>query len=142
MKQCSKRKDNILLALVAAHEQLLWVRDLLFFEEVATNEEVGDGVKETLEAMENTLGTAALDVAAKEAEEHGYCDLCNELRRITSCDHCPFNGKNGSCWIGEMERQDEIGWQQAREKWIDEQGRKRVIVHGEAESNESNELLW
>lgn len=139
MKQCFKRKDDILLALVAAHEQLLWVRDLLSFEEVATNEEVGDGVKEALEAMENTLGTAALDVAAKEAEEHGYCDLCNELRRLTSCDHCPFNGKNGSCWISEMERQDEIGWQQAREKWMDKQGRKRVIVHGEVESNE---LPW
>ena len=136
MKQCSKRKNNILLALVAAHEQLLWVRDLLRWEDTTANEEVKQGTKEALEAMENTLGTAALDVAAEEAEEHGYCDLCNELRRITSCDHSPYNGKNGSCWIGGMERQDEIGWQQAREKWIDEQGRKRVIVHGEIDENE------
>lgn len=44
-----------------------------------------------------------------------------------------------------MERQDEIGWQQAREKWMDEQGREKVIVYGEVESNESNEnneLPW
>lgn len=139
MKQCSKRKNDILLALVAAHEQLLWAKDLLSFEEAAANEEVGEGVKEALEGVESTLGTAALDVAVEEAEERGYCDLCDELRRLTSCDHCPFNGKDGSCWIGEMERQDEIGWQQAREKWMDEQGRKRVVVHGEMDKNE---LPW
>lgn len=139
MKQCSKKKNDILLALVAAHEQLLWAKDLLSFEEAAANEEVREGVKEALEALEGTLGTAALDVAVEEAEEHGYCDLCDELRRLTSCDHCPFNGKNGSCWIGEMERQDKVSWQQAREKWMDEQGRKRVIVRGEVDENK---LLW
>lgn len=90
MKQCSKRKDDILLALVAAHEQLLWARDLLRWEGATVNEEVEQGTKEALEALEGTLGTAA-----EEAKKNGYCDLCDELRRRMSCDHCPFNGKNG-----------------------------------------------
>lgn len=135
MKQCSKRKNDILLALIAAHEQLLWARDLLRWEGATANEEVEQGTKEALEATESTLGTAAVE----EAEERGYCDLCNELRRFTSCDHCPFNGKNGSCWISDVEQQDKVSWQQAREKWMDEQGRKRVIVRGEVDENK---LLW
>ena len=142
MKQCSKKKNDILLALIAAHEQLLWARDLLRWEGATANKEVEQGTKEALEALEGTLGTAALDVAVEEAEERGYCDLCDELRRLTNCDHCPFNGKNGMCWISDVERQNEIGWQQAREKWMDEQSRKRVIVHSEVESNENNELPW
>ena len=124
MKQCSKRKDDILLALVAAHEQLLWARDLLRWEGATANEEVEQGTKEALEALEGTLGTAALDVAVEEAKEAGDFDLCDELRRLTSCDHCPFNGKNGMCWISDVEWQNEEGWKEAREKWLDEQSRK------------------
>lgn len=139
MKQCSKRKDDILLALIAAHEQLLWARDLLRWEGATANEEVEQGTKEALEATESTLGTAALDVAVEEAEERGYCDLCDELRRRMSCDHCPFNDKNGMCWISDVEWQNEEGWKDAREKWLDEQSRKRVVIHGEVEGNE---LPW
>lgn len=139
MKQCSKRKDDILLALVAAHEQLLWVRDLLRWEGAAASEEVEQGTKEALETLEGALGTAALDVAVEEAKERGFCDLCDELRGRMSCDHCPFNGKDGMCWISNVEWQNEEGWQQAREKWMDEQGRKRVVVHGEVNENE---LPW
>lgn len=135
MKQCSKRKDDILLALVAAHEQLLWARDLLRWEGATANKEVEQGTKEALEALEGTLGTAALDVAVEETKERGYCDLCDELRRLTSCDHCPFNGKDGRCWISDVEWQNEEGWKEAREKWMDEQGRKRVIVRGEVDEN-------
>ena len=124
MKQCSKRKDDILLALVAAHEQLLWARDLLRWEGATANEEVEQGTKEALEALEGTLGTAALDVAVEEAKEAGDFDLCDELRRLTSCDHCLFNGKNGMCWISDVEWQNEEGWKEAREKWLDEQSRK------------------
>lgn len=135
MKQCSKRKDDILLALVAAHEQLLWAKDLLHWEGATANEEVEQGTEEALEALEGTLGTAALDVAVEEAKERGFCDLCDELRRRMSCDHCPFNDKHGRCWIGDVE-QNEEGWKEARERWIDEQGRKKVIVHGEVDENE------
>lgn len=135
MKQCSKRKDDILLALIAAHEQLLWARDLLHWEGTTANEEVGQGTKEALEALEGTLGTAALDVAVEEAKERGFCDLCDELRRRMSCDHCPFNDKHGRCWIGDIE-QNEEGWKEARERWTDEQGRKRVVVHSEVDENE------
>lgn len=130
MKQCSKRKDDILLALVAAHEQLLWARDLLRWE--GTNEEVEEG---TNEALEGILGTAALDVAMEEAKEAGNFDLCDELRKRMSCDHCPFNDKHGRCWIGDVE-QDERGWKEAREWWTDEQDRKQVIIHGELEEEE------
>lgn len=136
MKQCSKRKDDILLALIAAHEQLLWARDLLRWEDATVSEEVEQGTKEALEALEGTLGTAALDVAVEEAKECGFCDLCDELRRRMSCDHCPFNGKNGMCWISDVEWQNEEGWKEAREKWLDEQGRKRVVIHGEVDENE------
>lgn len=129
------RKNDILLALVAAHEQLLWARDLLHWEGATVNEEVEQGTEEALEALEGTLGTAALDVAVEEAKENGYCDLCDELRRRMSCDHCPFNDKHGRCWIGDVE-QNEEGWKEARERWMDEQGRKRVVVHGEVEENE------
>lgn len=135
MKQCSKRKDDILLALVAAHEQLLWARDLLRWEGATVNEEVEQGTKEALEALEGTFGTAALDVAVEEAKENGYCDLCDELRRRMSCDHCPFNDKHGRCWIGDVE-QNEEGWKEARERWMNEQGRKRVVVHSEVDENE------
>lgn len=140
----TKEKD-ILLALVAAQDQLLWTEDLLQTEELipwgdlTSDEKIEQGTKEALKALRETLGIVALGVAVEEAEEHGYCDLCDELRRLTSCDHCPFNGKNGSCWISEIERQDEVSWQQAREKWMDEQGRKRVVVHGEVDENE---LPW
>lgn len=130
MKQYSKRKDDILLALVTAHEQLLWARDLLRWE--GTNEEVEEG---TNEALEGILGTAALDVAMEEAKEAGNFDLCDELRKRMSCDHCPFNDKHGRCWIGDVE-QDERGWKEAREWWTDEQDRKQVIIHGELEEEE------
>lgn len=140
MKQCSKRKDDILLALVAAHEQLLWARNLLSFEGAAANEEVKEGTNEALEVLEGILGTAALDVAVEEAKEAGNFDLCDELRRRMSCDHCPFNDKHGRCWIGDME-QNERGWKEARERWTDEQGRKQVIVHGELEENNEKETL-
>lgn len=136
MKQCSKRKDDILLALVAAHEQLLWATDLLRWEGTIADRKVEEGTKEALETLEGTLGTAALDVAVEEAKERGFCDLCDELRKYMSCDHCPFNGKNGMCWISDIEWQNEEGWKQAREKWMDEQGRKKVIVHGEVDENE------
>lgn len=136
MKQCSKRKDDILLALVAAHEQLLWVKDLLHWE--GTNGEVEEGIKEALEVLEGILGTAALNVAV----EAGNFDLCDELRRRMSCDHCPFNDKHGRCWIGDVE-QNEEGWKEAREQWMDEQGRKRVVIHGEvSENNEKETLPW
>lgn len=134
MKQCSKRKDDILLALVAAHEQLLWARDLLRWE--GTNEKVEQGTEEALETLEGILGTAALDVAVEEAKERGFCDLCDELRKRMNCDHCPFNGKNGMCWISDVEWQNEEGWKEARERWMDEQDRKRVVVHSEVEENE------
>ena len=136
MGKLRMRKKDILLALVAAHEQLLWARDLLRWESATANEEVEQGTKEALEALEGTLGTAALDVAVEEAKERGFCDLCNELRRRMSCDHCPFNGKNGMCWISDVEWQNEEGWKEAQEKWMDEQGRKRVVVHGEVDENE------
>lgn len=136
MKQCSKWKDDILLALVAAHEQLLWARDLLSFEGAAANEEVEEGTNEALEVLEEILGTAALDVAVEEVKEAGNFDLCDELRRRMSCNHCPFNDKHGRCWIGDVERQNEEDWKKAREWWTDEQGRKQVIVHGEVEENE------
>ena len=106
MKQCSKRKDDILLA----HEQLLWVKDLLRWEGTAANEEVKEGTKKALEVLEGTLGTAA-----EEAKESGYCDLCNEMRRLTSCDHCPFNDKQGNCWISNVEQSEE-GWKEVRER--------------------------
>ena len=124
MKQCSKRKDDILLALVAAHEQLLWAKDLLRWEGATANEEVEQGTEEALKVLQGILGTAALDVAVEEAEEVGDFDLCDELRRLTSCDHCPFNDKNGMCWISDVEWQNEEGWKEAREKWLDEQSRK------------------
>ena len=133
----------MLIALVAAHEQLLWAKDLLSFEGAGADKNVEQDVKEALEALESSLGTAALDVAVEEAKESGYCDLCDELRRRMSCDHCPFNGKDGMCWISDVEWQNEEGWQQAREKWLDEQGRKRVVVRGETEeNNEDEELPW
>lgn len=135
MKQCSKRKDDILLALVAAHEQLLWARDLLRWEGATANEEVEQGTEEALKMLEGILGTAALDVAVEEAKEAGNFDLCDELRKRMSCDHCPFNDKYGRCWIDDVE-QNEKGWKEARERWMDEQGRKQVIVHGELEENE------
>lgn len=135
MGKLRMRKKDILLALVAAHEQLLWARDLLRWESAAANEEVERGTEEALEALEGTLGTAALDVAVEEAKERGFCDLCDELRRRMSCDHCPFNGKNGMCWISDVEWQNEEGWKEAREKWLDEQGRKRVVIHSEVEEN-------
>lgn len=133
------RKKDILLALVAAHEQLLWAKDLLSFEGAAANEGIKQDVAETLNTLESALGTAALDVAVEEAEEYGFFDLCDELRRLTSCDHCPFNDKYGRCWISDVERQDKVSWQQAREKWMDEQGRKRVVVRGEVDENK---LPW
>lgn len=136
MDRLRTRKNDILLALVAAHEQLLWAKDLLHWEGATANEEVEQGTEEALEALEGTLGTAALDVAVEEAKERGFCDLCDELRKYMSCDHCPFNGKNGMCWISDIEWQNEEGWKQAREKWMDEQGRKKVIVHGEVDENE------
>lgn len=129
------RKNDILLALVAAHEQLLWTRDLLRWEGATANEEVEQGTKEALEALEGTLGTAALDVAVEEAKEAGNFDLCDELRKRMSCDHCPFNDKHGRCWIGDVE-QNEEGWKEARERWMDEQSRKRVVVHSKVEENE------
>lgn len=130
-----KQKDDIFLALVAAHEQLLWAGDLLRWEGATANEEVEQGTEEALEVLEGTLGTAALNVAVEEAKEAGDFDLCDELRRRMSCDHCPFNDKHGRCWISNVE-QNEEGWKDARERWMDEQGRKRVIVHGEVEENE------
>lgn len=129
------RKNDILLALVAAHEQLLWTRDLLRWEGTTANEEVEQGTKKALKVLEGTLGTAALDVAVEEAKERGFCDLCDELRRRMSCDHCPFNDKHGRCWIGDIE-QNEEGWKKARERWTDEQGRKRVVVHSKVDENE------
>lgn len=139
MDRLRTRKNDILLALVAAHEQLLWARDLLRWEGTAANEKVEEGTKEALEALEGTLGIAALDVAVEEAKEAGNFDLCDELRKRMSCDHCPFNGKNGMCWISDVEWQNEEGWKEAREKWLDEQGRKRVVIHSEIEENE---LPW
>lgn len=136
MDRLRTRKNDILLALVAAHEQLLWTRDLLRWEGATANEEVEQETKEALEALEGTLGTAALDVAVEEAKERGFCDLCDELRRRMSCDHCPFNSKNGMCWISDVEWQNEEGWKEARERWMDEQDRKRVVVHSEVEENE------
>lgn len=133
----TKEKD-ILLALVAAQDQLLWVKDLLRWEGATANEEVKEGTEEALEVLNEILGTAALDVAMEEAKEAGDFDLCDELRRRMSCDHCPFNDKHGRCWIGDVE-QNEEGWKEARERWMDEQGRKRVVVHGEVEENE---LPW
>lgn len=116
MKQCSKRKDDILLALVAAHEQLLWAKDLLRWE--GANEEVGQGTEEALETLEGILGTAALDVAVEEAKEVEDFDLCDELRKYMSCDHCPFNSRDGKCWISDVE-QNEEGWKDARERWME-----------------------
>lgn len=135
MDRLRTRKNDILLALVAAHEQLLWARDLLHWEGATANEEVEQGTEEALEALEGTLGTAALDVAVEEAKEAGSFDLCDELRKRMSCDHCPFNDKHGMCWISNVE-QNEEGWKEARERWMDEQGRKRVIIHGEVDENE------
>lgn len=57
-----KRKEDILLALVAAHEQLLWTRDLLRWKGTTVNEEIERGTKETLKVLEGILGTAALDM--------------------------------------------------------------------------------
>lgn len=122
MKQCSRRKDDILLALVAAHEQLLWARDLLHWEGATANKEVERGTEEALETFEGILGTAALDVAVEEAKETGNFDLCDELRRRMSCDHCPFNDKHGRCWIGNVE-QNEEGWKEVRERWMDKLGK-------------------
>lgn len=134
MKEKNTKKD-ILLALVAAHEQLLWARDLLCLEGATANEEVEQGTEEALEVLEGTLGTAALNIAVEEAKEAGNFDLCNEMRKRMSCDHCPFNDKHGKCWISNVEQNKE-GWKDAWERWMDEQGRKRVIVYGEVEENE------
>ena len=114
------RKSDVLLALVAAHEQLLWAKDLLSFEGAAANKEVRQDVREALEVLESTLGIAALDVAVEEAKESGYFNLCDELRERMSCDHCPFNDKQGDCWLLDVEQMDEDGWEDAKEKWIDE----------------------
>ena len=122
MKQCSKRKDDILLALVAAHEQLLWAKDLLRWEGTTANKEVERGTEEALKVLKGILGTAALDVAVEEAKEAEDFDLCDELRRYMSCDRCPFNDKHGRCWISNVE-QNEEGWKDARERWMDEQGK-------------------
>lgn len=111
----TKEKD-ILLALAAAQDQLLWTRDLLRWEGTTANEKVKQGTKEALEALEETLGIAALDTVIKEA---GDFDLCNELRRYMSCDHCPFNDKYGRCWISNVE-QNEEGWKDALERWTSE----------------------
>lgn len=111
----TKEKD-ILLALVAAHEQLLWAGDLLRWEGAIVNEKVKQETEKTLKMLDGILGTAALDVAVKEAKEAGDFDLCDELRRYMSCDHCPFNDKYGRCWISNVE-QNEEGWKDALEQW-------------------------
>lgn len=131
----TKEKD-ILLALVAAHEQLLWAKDLLRLEGATANEEVEQGTEEALEVLNEILGTAALDVAVEEASKGGCYNLCEEMLRRMSCDHCPFNDKHGRCWISDVEWQNEEGWKRTRKKWMDEQGRKRVVVHSEVEENE------
>lgn len=92
-----KQKEDILLALVAAHEQLLWVKDLLRWEEAAANEEVECGATKALEALKSALGTAALDMAVGEASKGGYYNLCEEMLRRMSCDHCPFNSGDRKC---------------------------------------------
>lgn len=57
------KEKNILLALAAAQDQLLWTRDLLHWEGATANEKVKQGTKEALKTLEGTLGIAALDVA-------------------------------------------------------------------------------
>lgn len=42
------KKKDILLALVAAHEQLLWAGDLLRWEGATANEEVEQGTEKRL----------------------------------------------------------------------------------------------
>lgn len=111
-----------MLALVAAHEQLLWARDLLRWEGATANEKVKQGTEEALKVLKGILGTAALDVAVEEAKEVEDFDLCDELREYMSCDHCPFNSRDGRCWISDV-KQNEEGWKDARERWMDEQGR-------------------
>lgn len=112
-----KEKD-ILLALVAAHEQLLWAKDLLRWKGATANKGVEEGTEEALEALEGTLGTAILDVAVEEAKEVEDFDLCDELRKYMSCDHCLFNSRDGKCWISDVE-QNEEGWKDARERWME-----------------------
>lgn len=114
----TKEKD-ILLALVAAQDQLLWTRDLLRWEGTTANEKVKQGTKEALEALEGTLGIAALDVAVEEASKGGCYNLCEEMLRRMSCDHCPFNGGDGECWIAGIEQQDKEGWKRTQKKWME-----------------------
>lgn len=118
----TKEKD-ILLALAAAQDQLLWAKDLLRWEGATANEKVKQGTEKTLEVLEGILGTAALDVAVEEAKEAGNFDLCDELHRRMSCDHCPFNDKHGRCWISNVE-QNEEGWKDALKRWTSEIGNK------------------
>lgn len=113
----TKEKD-ILLALVAVHEQLLWAKDLLRWKGATANEKVKQGTEEMLEVLNKILGTAVLDVAVEEAKEVEDFDLCNELRKYMSCNHCPFNSRDGKCWISDVE-QNEEDWKDARERWME-----------------------
>lgn len=93
----TKEKD-ILLALVAAQDQLLWTEDLLQTEELipwgdsTSDEKIERGTKEALKALKEALGTVALGV---EASKGGCYNLCEEMLQRMSCDHCPFNSGDG-----------------------------------------------
>lgn len=120
----TKEKD-ILLALVAVQDQLLWIEDLLQTEELipwgdsTSDEKIERGTKEALKALKEALGTVALGVAVVEASKGGCYNLCEEMLRRMSCDHCPFNSEDGKCWIARIEQQDKEGWKRTQKKWME-----------------------